>query len=304
MYGEGFLRFVANSREKCYIKSMKPILVTVILASSLATFASTAQVLRLPQRPPSALTGSAFAALVSQIPREEREDQIFGQITSGNVPLFLRRLVPVTVKTADAQHTLTYYVTPDYLAIGSDTDYLLVPMTPILAQRIADTTGCSLPTKKMVDDIYSASPLRLTPQPIPPSAEMITVHVFAMHNDSVWQQRSAVIQHFPLGTLVSGHKKDVIVSNYIRAHLRPAVPRPVVIYGWHQPDGTPIQPVYNGHAESYADYSHGIRLVQTAMILDGTPAEMDSLLNDPVLCGNLSDEGRIAVPRYGHRNGD
>ncbi|MFH0991594.1 MAG: hypothetical protein V1799_16430 [bacterium] len=64
---------------------------------------------------------------------------------------------------------------------------ILAPMTPLLAQRLCAALHCSLPTKKMVDDIYRAAPVKLAPQPIPPSGAMITVPVFAAHNDSVRQ---------------------------------------------------------------------------------------------------------------------
>lgn len=121
----------------------------------------------------------------------------------------------------------------------------------------------------MVDQIYTSAPCKLRPQPIPPSAEMITVPVFAQHNDSVKTLRFPVIPEYPPGTLVGGTNKDVIISNYIYQNLKTNVPMPVVIYGWHQLNGVPIQPVYNGHSETYADYSHGIRLVLDSAIVDG-----------------------------------
>ena len=89
-------------------------------------------------------------------------------------------------------------------------------------------------------------------------------------------------------------------------------PKPVVIYGWHQISppakyGQPIQSLYNGHEETYADYSHGIRLVQNAMIVDASPATVSGVLTNPSLAALLSDEGPaegatsdgvIRVPRY------
>jgi hypothetical protein len=98
---------------------------------------------------------------------------------------------------------------------------------------------------------------------------------------------------------VGGTKKDVVISNRIRNELKVGVPKPVVIYGWHQLNGSPIQPLYNGHGETYADYSHGIRLVQDGIILDGKPTTISSILNDNSLAAILSDEGAIAPPRYG-----
>ena len=136
---------------------------------------------------------------------------------------------------------------------------------------------------------------------------MTTVPVFAEHNYMVYTQRCASTNSFPLGALVSGNKKDVVISSKIYAKLQPGVPKPVVIYGWHKLDGSPIQPLYNGHEESYADYSHGIRLVQNVMLVDGIPTTVSSVLTNPSLAALLSDEGPaegttstgvIQVPRY------
>jgi hypothetical protein len=264
-----------------------------------------AQQLPLPPRPPTALGGRAFATSIASLSRAEREEQIFAQFMAGNVPGFLRGFAPVSITSmiSGTLRTATCYVLPEYLALGSDDDYFLMPMTPLLAQRIVDATGCVLPTKKLVDAIYQAATVKLAPQPIPPSAAMITVPVFAQHNDSVWQQRSPLITRWPLGQLVGGHKKDVIVSNRIYSNLKPTVPRPVVIYGWHQTNGIPIQPVYNGHEETYADYSHGVRLVHDTMVIDGSPATVRRILSDSTLNVLLSDEGVITRSGYGITTG-
>jgi hypothetical protein len=168
-------------------------------------------------------------------------------------------------------------------------------MTPTLAQRIANKLQCNLPTKKMVDGIYATAAVKLRPQPIPPSGAMITVPVFKQHNDSVWQLRKEQLSGHPLGALVGGHKKDVVVTNKIN---NPTPTGKVAIYGWHQLNGVPIQPLYTGHGDTYADYSHGIRLVQLAMKVDGVDKTVTEVLNDPNLAGLLSDEGLIPIARY------
>jgi len=260
-----------------------------------------AQTLRLPPRPAVAPGGDAFAASVAALTREQREDQVFQQIVAGNVPAFLRELVPVTsTATYDgAVHTVRWFVTPEYMAVGSDDDYFLMPMTPLLAQRIADAVECTMPTRKMVDAIYAAATVKVAPIPIPPSPEMITVSVFKQHNDTLRSQRAPLLNSHPLGELVAGHKKDVIISNAITTNLKPAVPKPVVIYGWHQLNGVPIQPLYNGHDQTYADYSHGIRLVQNALTVDSVATTVGAVLRDGTRWQLLSDEGAIQNPRYG-----
>ena len=267
-----------------------------ILISSIAK----SQTLPIPPRPSNAISGSAFVNVIWSMTREQREEQIYSQVISGNIPNFMRQLKVVTAVSniGGTNHTATYFVIPEYLAVGSDSDYFLTPMTPLLAQRICDTLNCTMPTKKMVDQIYSTAPCKLRPQPIPPTPQMTTVPVFAQHNDSVKSIRFPVIAQYPLGTLVGGTKKDVIISNRIYQNLNPNVPKPVVIYGWHQLNGTPIQPVYNGHEETYVDYSHGIRLVLDSVIVDGTAKTFAQLLADPILCVLVSDEGTILKPYY------
>jgi len=272
----------------------------LLVASILGSVAASPQTLQLPPRSPEALAGSAFAASALTLPRDAREEQILAQISRGNVPDHLRRLVPITLtETIDgAEQTLTYYVLPDYLSVGSSDDYILMPMTPQLAQAIADTAGCILPSRKMVNDIYQAAPLKLRPQPIPPSDAMMSVPFFIQHNDSIQRQRRTLFGDVPNGTMVAGHKKDVIISNSIHANLTAGVPSPVVIYGWHRADGVPIQPLYNGHAASYVDYSHGIRLVQRSARLNARPVDLRNLLRDPDLSILVSDEGVIPHPAY------
>jgi len=275
--------------------------VLISLAAFLFWNSSLAQTLPLPPRPANAPSGDQIVQDISSLSRENREDSLFRQIMSGNIPDFMRVLVAVTstASVGGSQRSVTYFVTADYLAVGSNEDYILTPMTPLLAQRLADALQCTLPTRKMVNDIYAAAPLKLAPAPIAPSAEMITVPVFARHDSMVWAQRSPQLATFPLGTLIGGTKKDVVISNKIRNELKAGVLKPVVIYGWHQLNGVPIQPLYNGHGETYADYSHGIRLVQEAAHLSGSPTEVSAILKDGALSAILSDEGPIPYPRYG-----
>jgi len=258
---------------------------------------SLSQTLNLVPRRTGAPKGSKFVKMISILPLADREYEIYSQILAGNVPDFLRTLVPVTADTivGGTIRRVTFYVTADYLAIGTNDDYFLTPMTPILAQRIANALNCSLPTRKMVDTIYRAATVKLAPSPIPPSAHMTTVPVFAQHNAMVRAQRDSQIAAHPLGALVGGDKKDVIISNVIYPSKSP---KRVVIYGWHKLDGVRIQPLYDGHEETYADYSHGIRLVQNAVRIDTSSSTVASVLADPALCRLLSDEGAVPNPRY------
>lgn len=248
--------------------------------------------LDVPVRSASGRTGTEFAQKFYAENQEVREEAVITEVLSGNIPDFLRYLVEIKVSISidSEEYTLTYYVTPDYLSVGSDRDYFLIPLRPSAAQRIADSLDAMLPTRVMVDQMWNAAELTLEPMPISPSDSMTTISVMRMHDRMVYEQRSSYMDEFVPGTLVVGHKKDVILSNRIYDH--PRAPR-VVIYGWHRKEGSPIQPVYNGHAMWYADYSHGIRLVLRNARLNGSPVDLMDVLCDVQFSQLISDEGPI-----------
>jgi hypothetical protein len=171
-------------------------------------------------------------------------------------------------------------------------------MRPQLAQKIAKYLKSSLPTRLISNKIYQNSYVKMLPQPIAPSKEMVTIPVFEKHNLMVQEQRKSSLAEFPNGNLVAGNKKDVVISNKIfndKGLLR------VVIYGWHKADGKAIQPLYNGHSTVHVDYSHGIRLVQNKVWLNGKISRMQKILKSENLHELLSDEGRIKSPFYPYK---
>lgn len=257
------------------------------------------QHLKLKKRATNALSGSDFSKSIrdSALSLEERENIIFNEIQSGNIPGFYRRLAVVrdTAMIMGQLQSIRYYVLPDFLAIGSDSDYFYCPMRPQLAQKVANLLDCSLPTKKISDRIYHTAKVKMMPQPIPPSKAMITVPVFERHTRTVQQQREQSIRQYPLGSLVAGNKKDVVISNKIlndKKQLR------VVIYGWHKPDGKAIQPLHNGHTTDHVDYSHGIRLIQNKLWVNGKKSTLKAVLESETLHPLLSDEGVIGKAYY------
>lgn len=257
-----------------------------------------AQKLNLKPRSANAMGGKEFALLLSDtsLSLEKREEIIFKEIKNGNVPQFLRKLKAIddTITFAQKPITIRFFVWSDYLSVGSNDDFFYVPMTPILAQRIATLTKSILPTKKLVDLIYQNATIKLRPQPIAPSKAMTTLPVFVAHNDSVTTQLKPYIDSHNSGNLTAGNKKDIIISPKIYSETTAKV----VIYGWHQLNGKAIQPVYNKHTNLWADYSHGVRLVQQLVLVNGKKQKIENLLKNPATAVYFSDEGVIAKPFY------
>lgn len=250
-------------------------------------------VAKIPTRPGSAMTGSAFAASLSGRDGPDRERAIEAQLTEGNIPDSLRDLKPVrlTRRLGDGTvATATVFAMPDYLAAGSDRDSLHVPMNLDTARETANRLGFSLPTSRIVDAIFQQADVRCAPAPLPAGPEMRSTATYVAHERKIKEQLAAL--GYTPGALVSGHKKDVVLSNRLMQK-----PGRIAIYGWHRPSGVPIQPLSTIHGENYADYSHGIRLVSSTVLVDGEPRSLYDILEDPRLAWLLSDEGAMPEMR-------
>lgn len=244
----------------------------------------------VPARSADAMTGSVFIASLAQLSREEREAAIRRELFAGNVPLFMRkfRTVGATMVGSDnVKHTIAYEVMPDYPAIGSDDDFIRMPMVPYTAQDFCDAFGFVLPTRKMVNDIWTAATTHLDPRPLTEARE--SPLTFMQHHRIIEDQ----LEGTPRGAFVAGIKKDVVVTSKLSDQ-----PHRVAIYGWHYPTGAPMQPLYTGHVDWYVDYSHGIRPVRRMMQVDGKPMTFEQVLANPQLRDLLSDEGAITSTRY------
>jgi len=247
----------------------------------------------IPPRDSQAPTGSQFAESVAHLDKPQREQAILGQLANGNLPGFLRELVPIKLSALHAGRGIlaaTIFVMPEYLAVGSDSDFLRIPMNLYTATALVQRFGCVLPTKKIVDAIYGCSPARFTPQPLAPGPQMTSTEYYRRHNAMIDQQSER--RGLPLGALAAGHKKDVVLTNRLASN-----PGRIAIYGWHRAAGDPIQPLSTVHPASYADYSHGIRLVAGMALVEGKFQPVTDILQDPILARVLSDEGTIRVPQ-------
>lgn len=244
---------------------------------------------QIPPRAASAPGGHAIAGTIAALDGEAREEFLREQVLAGNVPHFLRQLEPVEL-AGPAGPNVTLCVMPDYLAVGTNEDYLLVPMRLETALEIGQRLGFLLPTPKVVDEISRQSRVHLTPQPLPASDQMRSSAYLIEHNALVREQRERSAD--PLGALTSGDKKDLVLTNRLWTQLER-----VAIYGWHAIDGRPIQPLSTVHGWHYVDYSHGVRLVSERVLIDGHPRALLDALADPSIAPLLSSEGVIVEIR-------
>lgn len=274
------------------------LLLIAFLLTCISLFAQNKQGLDIPPRPSDAPEGSEFMNSIKNMSFSDREDAILEQLLAGNIPSFMRELVELEANFNDADgnsHQVKYWVMPDYLAIGSDSNYCRVPMGPITAQKAANAFGATMPTRKLVDNIYQNAEIKLAPVTYAPVGNQNErVEKFIEHNNDIQNQFEQADGEE--GELVGGTKKDVVISNKIVDQSRPDH---VVIYGWHRLNGQPIQPLTNIHVNTYVDYSHGIRFLDSDILIDGDTTTVQEVLKDEQLYKILSDEvGPMYYPTY------
>ena len=241
----------------------------------------------------SSLSGTAFYQQAFAMKWQARDSFVLKELLAGNVPGFLKKFIAVPVTMVDLlpgkKIKAVYFVSPDYLGVGTDNDWARINITPNTAQAIADKMDCFLPTRKMVDDIYKASKIKLEPVPM---------YAFRDSTPTMWHHHLIIEgQRNGKKGLIAGIKKDVVISGKIS---RDARPDRVAIYGWHQVNGKPIQPLYTGHINWWVDYSQGIRLVYRKIKVEGRWMDYIDILKDPHLRKLLCDEEFCDFYRYSY----
>lgn len=260
-----------------------------MLMALLGAGCGSSQHIRLPKASSmQAWSGSSFYAQASAMHWQQRDSMAINWFSRGQVPRFFRRFqsVKITGRDSGGQAVIILLrVSPDYLVLGNDADWARVPITPMAAQQLMDKVGAVFPTSLIVDSIWSQARVKLPPLPL---------HT---HRDSgaTMYAHHLMIEGQRAGRpgLIAGIKKDVITSSKLLVH-----PRRVAIYGWHLPNGQPIQPVYAGHVNWYVDYSHGIRFVMNEVRVNGRRRLLTDLLSDSRYRHLLSREDSSQYIRY------
>lgn len=238
-------------------------------------------------------TGNEFYHQALPMKWAARDSFVLKEILAGNVPALLKKFVAINVSVPGPANgkiiKATYFVSPDYLSVGTNKDWARINITPLAAQKIADSFHCFLPTRKMVDDIYKAAVIKLEPVPM---------YAFRDSTPTMWQHH-LIIEGQRKGRkgLIAGIQKDVVISGKIS---RDAKKDRVAIYGWHKLDGKPIQPLYTGHVNWWVDYSQGIRLVYNKIKVNGKWMNYTEVLKDPYLQKILCDEEFCDFYRYNY----
>ncbi len=239
-----------------------------------------------PPKSGAATGGRALVQATEPLSVIDREKAWLDHLRAGRFPDFLRgsKTIELSALIDGAVVDVEVDVLPDYVAIGTDADFVRVPFSRPGAEEAAGIMGGVLPTTKLVDAIHAQSDVKLAPAPKTPGPKMMSLPYILEHHDAIEAARQG------RQGLVAGHKKDVVLTNRLRAQ-----PNQVPIYGWHRLNGVPIQPLSLLHELTYADYSHGVRVIGSTVRVQGQTIPTRQVLADPGRAALLSGEGPMVV---------
>ncbi len=190
----------------------------------------------LADKPSATLSGNDFMRRADTTSFWTLEDLIVEAVTAGQVPDALRQFRKITfttpvvdsVEILRRRHKVEMWVLPDYVAIGTNDDFVRMPMGPLAAQRIADSLDCTLPTTFLVDRIAEASEGHIDIFPFRPlGGRNCQPIVFQDSTNAINALFKAHGYHF--GQFISGLKKDIVITYKIQTLTD--YERNVAIYG-------------------------------------------------------------------------
>lgn len=244
------------------------------------------------------ITGTNILAKILGKTGASREAILTESVTKNlEVPNFFNTFFPVHAHGKDTKGddvVIEFMVATDYLCIGTDMDFLRIPLLPNTAQKIADARNCLLPTKHMVDMIYEQASIKLYPQPYAPKIGdpgREDSRAYGLHNKLIQTQIGSTNT---IGLLLAGHKKDIVITNQLLKYKKH-----VAIYGWHQKNGIPIQGLNaRDHGDFYVDYSHGVRLISMNCRVNGVQMNLEDVLKSKDYGPILTGDEPLLITRY------
>lgn len=253
-------------------------------------------------------------------PGPARDAAIFQAVRDGHfLPI---AWVPVEVVIGNL-HALIG-VSSDALRIGEPGDAWRVPVTPILAQRIADELSlnhgqaCTCPTAQIDDLAWAKASTRIPPHYMANTDAEVAIMGTTLRSveHSQWIDAQAAQAGHVEGLLLRNVGKAWIITPELW-HRSDGADRGVN-YGWHWPIQEPAtnraatpaggwvkQGIGYAHNAAHVDYSQTLELVSEEVILTDlsnpipTSTSLASIALDPNLCALVNHDGPVALRHPG-----
>lgn len=256
---------------------------------------------KLPERAKDALSGTELKSRYEKCKTEkEKADLIMEQVAKGNFPDNFRMFEPVNVNKNG--RTAQFNVARRSVVFGTKEDSIEIPVDGPTAKAIADSLNCSLPSAWLVDEIEAegkqngqyarffhqgdfAQEIRDSKgKPLDPK---VLHDDLARSPSFIWKRYEKVSEWakahgVDFDKLTYGYFKDITLPEpWLTDGGRLEIKGGFYEKGETGKPGERVQKLSEGtHAQGYYDYSHGQRLVDGIVLIDGKPMLMADFMKD------------------------
>ncbi len=212
---------------------------------------------------------------------------VLEQVARRNLPSTWNRWVTVGVRGRRGTR-VEFEVSPHGLRVGTDADWVEIPLDGPHSAAAAELLGCQLATEWMIEQTHRQA-----------AAEGTLVHYYsaseiaaalgwhdwnnnapdgpAMKGATFFRWRNQLLRRWLRRRSIAD---DTLVSGYFKAVVPPIDGQTrrggLEMVGGRDEEGLQIQPLSGGlHRRTYFDYSHNVRLVRDFVRVDGRELPLD-----------------------------
>lgn len=245
----------------------------------------------IPRLSERALSGREFMEEYKKLEPAQRHMLVLQQLAIGNVPDHFKQFETIRVESGKG-NVLEMQVARHGLRIGTDADYVEVPLDGPTAMAAAEIYGCTLPTPWISDQIHTAAEANGGIVPFisaPEIAKRLSIEWNPNKPDGNWMrsaefvaERNRMLREYCQKhgitdeQLTYGYHKDI-------THPLPGTTKPgmLEIYGGCYASGDRVQPISGGfHGAKYFDYSHQARFIRATIKINGKVMNISDFMNN------------------------
>jgi peptidoglycan hydrolase-like protein with peptidoglycan-binding domain len=266
-----------------------------------------------PSTPPAPTVGNPFG-LAPTI--AEREGQILQYVADG---AYHHEWQPLDYTTKDGHHVHLEVSRRAFALSNGPGTRTTINVSMRTAQKIADMIGGSIPTTRILDEVWKAAGSGGTRLGVLNKSWNTDNPVTGEHTDRMYEQSNDIAAHLAQkgdqGGFVANEGKDWALTRHFwdfPVGLGPTSAKGSIHnaanFGWymagsssHSPGGEPvIQSIGTTHGLGFTDYSQLARFIRLgSLTIDGVPWDWGAALADPTVSAYIQDEGgTIPSPRH------
>lgn len=223
----------------------------------------------------------------------------------------------VGLPVSHGEHSGVVYVATDALKVGEPADQVRVCLDCLHYQMACDALGLQMPTAKLLDLVYAARQVRVSPCTFcpdsngnvtvtdPSTGAKSTVSMLSVTAMFAHDARVSGAQGGFQGLICNSGKGWFICKNLGSAH--PQGGWRCANYGWYDASAPYVsvqgqyklwQPLSTAHNEFHVDYSQVVYAWHPIMMVDGIEIPTADVLRNPALAPMVSHEGALPFSRH------